>query len=197
MTDLALTDPRTHRLQVLADTASTCTMCRLADGRTNSVFARGNPAARVAILGEGPGEQEDRDGRPFVGQSGSIIDKLAAEAGLVAAGLYFLNVVKCRPPENRTPKKDEVTACRSFFEEQIALVQPRVIIALGATAAQALLQTKEKITDLRGRWFEYRGARVMVTYHPAFLFHRPSERDTVRRDLEAVMQYLAAEPAAP
>jgi DNA polymerase len=160
--------------QIRADLGD-CTRCRLHQGRTNLVFGVGNPQAKVVFVGEGPGADEDAQGIPFVGRAGQLltqmIENTAAKEGipLQRAGVYICNVVKCRPPENRTPERDEMDTCSSFLFRQLEAIRPKAICALGSTAAKALLNTTTGITQLRGKWHDWRGIPVMATYHPAFL----------------------------
>jgi DNA polymerase len=160
--------------QIRADLGD-CTRCRLHQGRTNLVFGVGNPQAKIVFVGEGPGADEDAQGIPFVGRAGQLltqmIENTAAREGIALkrADVYICNVVKCRPPENRTPEKDEMETCSPFLFRQIESIRPKAICVLGATAAKALLATSTGITQLRGKWHEWRGIPVMATYHPAFL----------------------------
>ncbi|QQE11372.1 uracil-DNA glycosylase [Planctomycetota bacterium] len=153
-----------------------CRKCALARGRTNAVFGEGDVDAGLMFVGEGPGYFEDVQGRPFVGKSGELLDKQIAAIGLTREQVYIANVVKCRPPNNRTPVIDEVEACRDYLQRQIAIIRPKVIVTLGGPAAKLLLDTKEGITRLRGRWFEYKGVDpsipVMPTFHPAYLLRQ-------------------------
>ena len=151
-------------------TALSCTRCPLAAGRTTVVFGEGDPGADLMVVGEGPGREEDLQGRPFVGRSGQLLDRLLAEeAGLRRDQVYIANVVKCRPPGNRDPLPEEIAACRPFLDQQVGLIAPRVVVTLGNFATRALLNTSEGITRLRGRSFPFgpAGAVLMPTYHPA------------------------------
>ncbi len=156
-------------LAELNSAAKACTRCKLAGlGRTQVVVARGDPGSPLVVVGEGPGAEEDKQGLPFVGRSGQLLDRLALEEiGLERDGFYVLNVVKCRPPGNRDPELDEIEACRPWLERQIELVEPQVIITLGNFSSKLLLDTKEGITKLRGRTYPYRGAILVPTFHPA------------------------------
>src|SRR6516225_236124 len=150
--------------------ASGCTLCALAAGRTNVVFGEGDPHADLMVVGEGPGREEDLQGRPFVGRSGQLLDKLLfEEAGLQRAQVYIANVVKCRPPGNRDPLRYEIAACRPYLEQQLALIEPRVVVTLGNFATRLLLDTSRGITQLRGRSYAFGddGAVLLPTYHPA------------------------------
>jgi uracil-DNA glycosylase len=155
-------------LEVVAAEASTCTRCRLAEGRTNVVFGVGDPAAGVMFIGEGPGAEEDRQGLPFVGRSGKLLDQLIVEElGMTRAQVYIANVVKCRPPDNRDPKPDEIDACRPYLTAQLDLIRPAVCVTLGRYAAQWLLNTTEGITKLRGRAYPFAHGVLIPTLHPA------------------------------
>ena len=155
-------------LAEVAAEAASCTRCRLADGRQNVVFGMGDPEADLMFVGEGPGAEEDRQGLPFVGRSGQLLDRLMRqELGLTRDGCYICNVVRCRPPGNRDPQPDEIEACSPFLEATLEIVAPRVVITLGNFATRRLLGTSEGITRLRGRSYPFRDARLVPTYHPA------------------------------
>ena len=181
------------RLAVIAETVSTCTRCVLSQTRTKTVFARGNPLSDLCFIGEGPGADEDREGLPFVGKAGELLDKMIGAMGYKRDDVYICNIVKCRPPGNRNPEPDEVAACEPFLFQQIAIVQPRVIVALGKFAAQCLLRTAEPITRLRGREFEYRGATLIPTFHPAYLLRNPPAKREVWEDMKKVRAILLAD----
>jgi uracil-DNA glycosylase family 4 len=184
-------EARLVRLQVLAGEAAGCTRCRLHAGRNKSVFARGNPSARIMFVGEGPGADEDAQGLPFVGKAGQLLDRMVAAMGLRQDEIYIGNIVKCRPPQNRKPEPDEMSACVPFLAEQIALIEPEVIIALGGTAVEGLLGGRVAITRARGQWRLYRATiPVMPTYHPAYLLRNPPAKREVWDDLRAVLQRL-------
>ena len=165
-------------LAQLAEVAAGCTRCPLADGRNTVVFGTGDPNADLMLVGEGPGAEEDRQGLPFVGRSGKLLDELLAqEVGLDRSAVYIANVVKCRPPDNRDPEPAEIAACRPYLERQVELVAPRVLVTLGNFATKVLLNTKEGITRLRGRRYAWGDGVVLVpTYHPAALLRGGSER---------------------
>jgi DNA polymerase len=150
----------------------------------------GNPRARLVFVGEGPGEQEDLQGRPFVGNAGQLLDKMIQAIGLSRNDVYIANVVKCRPPGNRNPESDEILACSPFLHRQLDIIQPEVIVALGKFAAQTLLQTDEKITQLRGKFKTYRGTKLMPTFHPSYLLRSPSAKREAWIDLQAVAKEL-------
>lgn len=164
----------TRTLQLIQDEVKSCVQCGLHETRTNTVFARGNPEASLCFVGEAPGEDEDLQGFPFVGRSGKLLDKILTEMGLnVATDIYVCNIIKCRPPNNRRPTEDEVNTCMSFLDEQLGLIKPRVIIALGNTAAETLLNTTYGITKIRGKVFErsmeHKDLIIIPTYHPSYL----------------------------
>lgn len=182
---------RRQRLAVLAEGVRGCTSCGLAASRTQTVYARGNPMAELCFIGEGPGADEDRLGEPFVGKAGQLLDKMIAAMGYAPGDVYICNIVKCRPPDNRKPEPGEMAACLPHLHEQLALVQPRVLVALGATAVQGLLGAAEGITRMRGTWKLYRGSiPVMPTFHPAYLLRDPTKKGDVWSDLQAVMKQL-------
>lgn len=161
-------------LQQLAVQAQGCTRCRLAEGRTHVVFGEGNPAARIVVVGEAPGQEEDRTGRPFVGRAGRLLDLLLLSAGYPRADVYICNVLKCRPPGNRNPLADEVAACTgTWLYAQLGAIAPRVLIAVGKFAAQTLCASEESIGRLRGRMHDFNGTPLIVTYHPAYLLRSP------------------------
>lgn len=171
-----------------------CRRCKLCDlGRRQVVFGVGNPKARLMFVGEAPGEDEDRQGEPFVGRAGQLLTKIIEAISLSRDQVYIANVIKCRPPGNRNPEPDEVQTCEPFLFRQIAIVQPRVIVALGKFAAQCLLRTTEPITRLRGREFEYRGATLIPTFHPAYLLRNPPAKREVWEDMKKVRAILLAE----
>ncbi|MGH9324336.1 MAG: uracil-DNA glycosylase [Vicinamibacteria bacterium] len=167
-----------------------CTRCRLHERRTNIVFGVGNPKAALMFIGEGPGHEEDRQGLPFVGAAGQLLTKIIQAIELTREDVYIANVVKCRPPNNRDPEPDEVDACRPFLDRQIDAVRPKVICALGRVSALNLLQTDEGITRLRGRIFSYRGAKLVPTYHPAFLLRNPTKKRECWEDMKLVRRLL-------
>jgi DNA polymerase len=167
-----------------------CTRCKLCDKRNTIVFGEGAPRAELMFVGEGPGEQEDRQGRPFVGAAGQLLEKMIEAMGLKREQVYIANVVKCRPPGNRNPEPDEIDACSPFLHRQLEAIRPRVIVALGKFAAQTLLKTDTPISRLRGRFHEYRGTRLMPTFHPAFLLRNPESKREAWSDLKAVMAEL-------
>lgn len=180
------TDP----LEELARTAQGCTLCRLSEQRRSVVFGEGDPRARVMFIGEGPGAEEDRTGRPFVGQAGQVLDRMIFAMGFERSEVYIANVVKCRPPGNRDPQDDEAAACAPFLDRQIELIAPSVIVALGKPAARRLTGSKKAIGALRGRWSSYRGIPLLPVFHPAYLLRTPSAKREVWEDLKKIMQRL-------
>jgi uracil-DNA glycosylase family 4 len=186
---------RLEMLNELADlkkTVERCKACRLHEGRTNIVFDGGYDAAELAFVGEAPGATEDRKGVPFVGASGQKLDKMLHSIGLLRKNAYVCNVVKCRPPGNRTPHVDEVKSCRWYLVRQLELVRPKVIVALGATAMKALLGISTKISDARGNWYEFSGIPLMPTFHPAYLLREAKESPDDLRAHRAVWDDMRA-----
>jgi uracil-DNA glycosylase len=167
-----------------------CSRCKLGPGRTKLVFGVGNPAAELMFVGEGPGEDEDLQGEPFVGRAGQLLTKMIEAMGYRRADVYIANVVKCRPPGNRNPEPDEIEACEPFLRTQIDAIRPKVVVALGKFAAQTLLRDPSPIGRLRGRWFQYEGVRLMPTFHPAYLLRSPNEKARAWEDLQLVMKEL-------
>jgi uracil-DNA glycosylase family 4 len=171
-----------------------CTRCKLHRGRTTVVFGDGNPKAQLVFVGEGPGRDEDIQGLPFVGRAGKLLNQMIEAMGLQRKDVYICNVVKCRPPENRTPEKDEVATCSPYLLRQIDVIDPTVIVCLGSVAAQTLLETNRGITHYRGEWLEFRGRKLLATYHPAYLLRNPSAKGEVWKDLQKVMAELGLQP---
>jgi DNA polymerase len=168
-----------------------CKLCSL--GRTQVVFGKGLAKARLMFVGEAPGQEEDERGEPFVGKSGQLLTKIIEAIGLSREQVYIANVIKCRPPGNRNPEPDEVASCEPFLFRQIDVIAPRVIVPLGKFAAQSLLKTMDPITKLRGRQFEYRGAVLIPTFHPAYLLRNPSAKREVWDDMKKVREILQSE----
>ena len=167
-----------------------CTRCRLHKGRTKIVYGTGNPKAELVFVGEGPGHDEDVQGEPFVGRAGKLLTQMIEAMSLRRQDVYICNVVKCRPPENRLPEKDEIAICSPFLLRQLAAIQPKVICCLGACAAQTMLGTNQGISRFRGEWFDFRGAKLIATYHPAYLLRNPNAKGDVWKDLQKVMSVL-------
>lgn len=184
-------ETRVRRLEVLADEARACTRCALHVERKQAVFARGAGSSGLCFVGEGPGADEDQQGFPFVGAAGQLLDRMIEAMGIGRDEVYVCNIVKCRPPKNRKPEPEEMAACAPFLEEQLGLIAPQVIVALGATAVQGLLGTTEGITRMRGKWKLYRGRiPVMPTFHPAYLLRTPGAKREVWEDLQAVLRQM-------
>ncbi|HEX2879221.1 MAG TPA: uracil-DNA glycosylase family protein [Polyangiaceae bacterium] len=184
-------EPVVQRLQVLQEAVRQCTRCGLHQGRTQTVFARGTGSVGLCFVGEGPGADEDAQGFPFVGKAGQLLDKMITAMGMTRDEVYVCNIVKCRPPNNRKPEPEEMSACVPYLHEQLELINPQVIVALGATAVQGLLGSSEGITRMRGKWKLYRGkVPVMPTFHPAYLLRQPEAKREVWADLQAVLQSM-------
>jgi uracil-DNA glycosylase family 4 len=178
-------------LQIVRDIIGDCTRCPLAyAGRHTIVFADGDPNAQLMFVGEGPGADEDESGVPFVGKAGQLLNNMINAMGLKRESVYIANIVKCRPPKNRVPEPVEANTCSPFLLQQIDIVQPKIIVALGATAATYLLGVKQPLTALRGQWHDVRGAKCAVTYHPAFLLRDPRQKGEAWKDLQRVMVEL-------
>jgi DNA polymerase len=185
-----------ERLREIRDEIGDCKRCKLHAGRTHIVFGVGNPRARLMFVGEGPGAEEDARGEPFVGRAGKKLDEMIRSIGLEREEVYIANVVKCRPPENRTPEPDEVGTCARFLFAQIEAIRPLVLVALGAPATKTLLGTRTGITQIRGNWGAFRGIPVMPTFHPAYLLrvYTPENRRKVWEDLKAARAKMDASP---
>lgn len=174
-----------------------CPKCILCKTRTNTVFGEGDAEAQLMFIGEGPGENEDLQGRPFVGRAGELLNKQIAAMGLSREKVFIVNIVKCRPPNNRVPAPDEVAACTPYLERQIEIIRPRVIVTLGLPSTQYMLQTKSAMSKLRGQWHTWRGIKLMPTYHPAYLLRNYTDatRAAVWSDLKQVMSELGLKKA--
>jgi len=176
------------------DIGADCRRCKLCTlGRSQIVFGVGNPKARLMFVGEAPGEDEDKKGEPFVGRAGQLLTKIIEAIGMTRDQVYIANVIKCRPPGNRNPEPDEVASCEPFLFRQIDVIRPKVIVPLGKFAAQSLLKTMDPITRLRGRQFDYRGAVLIPTFHPAYLLRNPSAKREVWEDMKKVRGILQSE----
>lgn len=196
--DVRAASPSEVRIETLDDIrielGPDCTRCKLHTlGRRQVVFGVGNPNADLMFVGEAPGEEEDRQGEPFVGRAGQLLTKIIEAIGLTRADVYIANVIKCRPPGNRNPEPDEVACCEPFLFRQVDVIKPKVIVPLGKFAAQSLLKTTEPITRLRGRVYQYRGAQLIPTFHPAFLLRNPSAKRDVWEDMKKVRAILQGE----
>ncbi|ATX78872.1 DNA polymerase [Mariprofundus aestuarium] len=174
-------------LSSLEAKAATCRLCSLAETRTQVVFGTGNPSADIVFIGEAPGRDEDLKGEPFVGRAGQLLDRMLSAIGMDRNQVYIMNTIKCRPPNNRDPKIDEVQACNLWFEQQLALLQPKVICLLGRVAAQTVLETDAPLGSLRGHWHNYQGMPVWVTYHPAYLLRSPTQKQKSWQDLQQLV----------
>ena len=193
-------------LKLIREDLGDCTRCKLhKQGRKQIVFGVGNPRAELMFVGEGPGADEDAQGEPFVGRAGQLLNNMIKAMGLRREDVYIANVVKCRPPGNRTPERDECETCSPFLMRQIAVIKPKVVVALGAVAAKNLLAINAPMSELRGRFYDFKpagvrssdswpGARLAVTYHPAFLLRDPRQKGEAWKDLQMVMKYLGIEP---
>jgi uracil-DNA glycosylase len=177
-------------LQALAADAAACTRCRLAQGRKTVVFGTGDPQASLMLIGEAPGAEEDKQGVPFVGAAGELLNRILQAIGMTREQVYIANVVKCRPPGNRDPQPDEIAACNRYLTGQIELVRPRLLVALGRVAAQTLLGNDMPIGRMRGRWYEVAGVPLRVTYHPAALLRNPALKRPTWEDLQLVRDHL-------
>ncbi len=167
-----------------------CRRCALCQGRRNIVFGTGNPHARLVLVGEAPGREEDEKGEPFVGEAGRLLDRILFAMGLQRQEVYICNVEKCRPPGNRDPQPEEIAACEPYLKRQLAAIRPRLIVTLGRFAVQTLLRDPAPISRLRGQWREYEGIPLMPTYHPAYLLRNPAGKREVWEDMKQVMQRL-------
>lgn len=183
-------ESRDPSLEAIREDIGDCRRCRLCEHRTNIVFGEGSPQAKLVFVGEGPGADEDATGRPFVGRAGQLLDKIIEAIGMKREEVYIANVVKCRPPENRTPERDEVETCEPFLWRQLAFIRPEVIVALGSPAFQCLVKTREPITRARGQWRDWNGIKLMPTFHPAFLLRSPDKKREVWEDMKKVRDYL-------
>ncbi len=185
-----VTDP-VRALRLIREDLGDCTRCRLhKQGRKQIVFGVGNPNAELMFIGEAPGADEDQQGEPFVGRAGQLLNNMIKAMGLRREEVYIANIIKCRPPGNRTPERDECETCSPFLMRQIATIKPKAIVALGAVAAKTLLAINAPMSDFRGRWFDFRGTKLAVTYHPAFLLRDPRQKKETWKDLQMVMKEL-------
>ena len=171
--------------------AFSCTACELSKTRTNVVFGSGNPEAKLMFVGEAPGMEEDLQGAPFVGRAGQLLTKIIESIGLKRSDAFIANILKCRPPQNRNPLPTEISACEHFLKRQIEVINPRIICALGKFAAQTLLRSEEPISKLRGNFFNYHGAKLIPTYHPAYLLRNPGGKRDVWEDMKKIRKELS------
>jgi uracil-DNA glycosylase len=185
-----VTDPLAA-LRIIREDLGDCTRCVLhQQGRKQIVFGVGNPTADLMFIGEAPGADEDQQGEPFVGRAGQLLNNMIKAMGLRREDVYIANIIKCRPPGNRTPEREECETCSPFLMRQIDVIQPKAIVALGAVAAKTLLALNAPMSELRGRWYDFRGTKLAVTYHPAFLLRDPRQKKEAWKDLQRVMQEL-------
>jgi len=188
--EAAASDPA-KALRIIREDLGDCTRCRLhKQGRKQIVFGVGDPRAELMFIGEAPGADEDQQGEPFVGRAGQLLTNMIKAMGLRREQVYIANIIKCRPPGNRTPERDECETCSPFLMRQIAAIQPRVIVALGAVAAKTLLALSAPMSEFRGHWYDFRGTKLAVTYHPAFLLRDPRQKKETWKDLQMVMSEL-------
>lgn len=184
-------EQRQQALDLICGQVKGCERCReLATTRTQTVFGVGNPGARLCFMGEAPGADEDKQGEPFVGRAGQLLNKIIEACTLRRQDVYILNTIKCRPPQNRNPLPTEVTNCREYLDRQLDIIQPEFICCLGLVAAQALLGVDSSMSRLRKRFFDYRGARVLCTYHPAYLLRNPAAKKDVWEDMQLLMREM-------
>lgn len=181
---------RLESLEQIQQQLNNCQRCCLYSHRQNLVFGVGNPQARLVLVGEAPGAQEDRIGEPFVGEAGQLLDRILFAMKLRREDVYVCNVIKCRPPGNRDPQRDEIAACETYLQRQLKAIAPEIILCLGRIATQALLKTDESISKLRGRWQNYAGIPLMPTFHPAYLLRNPASKHRVWEDVKQVMHRL-------
>jgi len=206
--EATVTDP-VKALQLIREDLGDCTRCRLAkQGRKQIVWGVGDPRAELMFIGEAPGADEDQQGEPFVGRAGQLLNNMIKAMGLDREQVYIANIIKCRPPNNRTPERDECDTCSPFLMRQVATIRPKVIVALGAVAAKTLLAINDSMSNLRGRWYEFSptgvrsndpswtGAKLAVTYHPAFLLRDPRQKKEAWKDLQMVMKELGLKAPA-
>jgi uracil-DNA glycosylase len=177
-------------LEQIREDLGDCHRCELADGRKTIVFGEGNPRAELVFVGEGPGADEDEQGRPFVGRAGQLLNRMIQAIGMKREAVYICNVVKCRPPGNRTPEKDEIETCSPFLFRQLEAIKPRLICCLGAPAVRTVLGLKEGIMKIRGRLYDFGDAKVLATVHPAYILRNPREEKILREDFEKIRKLL-------
>jgi uracil-DNA glycosylase family 4 len=188
--------PENDSLDAIRADLKDCRRCKLAPGRKNIVFGSGNPKAELMFVGEAPGADEDDQGLPFVGRAGQLLTKIIEAMEMSRNDVFICNILKCRPPGNRNPEPDEIASCEQFLFRQIAVVRPKIICALGAYGAQTLLKTTETIGRLRGRLLDYRGLKLVATFHPAYLLRNPMEKRKVWEDMQLIRKYLSSVPSS-
>lgn len=190
---ISLRDWKQQQLGAAAERCQNCTRCKLAENRRNVVFGEGNPDADLMFIGEGPGEQEDLSGRPFVGRAGQLLDNIIQAMNFHREDVYIANIVKCRPPGNRDPERDEIDSCFPYLEQQIMVIKPKIIVTLGAPATKTLLNTTQSIGKLRGNFYDFRDIPVVPTFHPSYLLRPPDEKSKKKQtwlDMQKVMSFL-------
>jgi uracil-DNA glycosylase len=196
LVNAAVTDPAAA-LRAIREDIGDCTRCRLSEqGRKQIVFGVGNPQADLMFIGEAPGADEDEQGIPFIGRAGQLLTNMIVAMGLRREDVYIANIIKCRPPGNRTPERDECATCSPFLLRQIDAIRPKALVALGAVAARTLLAINEPMSTLRGRWYDFHGTPLAVTYHPAYLLRDPRQKKEAWKDLQMVMKHLGLTPPA-
>ncbi len=188
--DAVAAEPSDDSLEKIREDIGDCTRCKLHEARTKIVFGEGNPKAELMFVGEGPGADEDATGRPFVGAAGKLLDKIIEAIGFKRDDVYIANVVKCRPPQNRKPEKDESSTCQQFLYRQIDVIRPKVIVSLGNTPLESLIGLKLGITKARGQFYDYHGIQLMATFHPAYLLRDPTKKREVWEDMKKVRAEL-------
>ncbi len=186
----SLNRPTVETLEEIRRELGKCSRCKLHRTRRTLVFGEGNEKAKLMFVGEGPGYDEDVQGRPFVGKAGQLLSKIIQSIHLPREEVYITNIIKCRPPQNRNPEPDEIECCNPFLLKQINAIQPQIICALGTFAAQTLLKTDTKITALRGKFFDFAGIKVIPTYHPAYLLRNPDRKKEVWEDMKMISEWL-------
>jgi len=182
--------PENETLEQIREDLGDCHRCRLAAGRNKIVFGQGNPQAELVFVGEGPGADEDAQGLPFVGRAGRLLNRMIELAGMKREEVYICNIVKCRPPGNRTPLPDEIEMCSPFLLRQIRTINPRLVCCLGAPAVKTLLGVKEGITKIRGQLYDFQGTKALPTFHPAYILRNPREEKTLREDFQKIVAFL-------
>lgn len=183
--------PTVETLEEIAKDLGDCQRCRLAKTRHRIVFGEGDPHAKLVFVGEGPGADEDAQGRPFVGRAGKLLDRMIQFIGMKREDVYICNVVKCRPPGNRTPATDEIETCSPFLYRQLGVIKPRVVCCLGAPAVRTVLGFKDSMGRLRGRFYEFGETKAFITFHPAYILRNAREEKILRQDFEALRDFLA------
>ena len=181
-------DPRRETLETIREDLGDCRRCALCQKRQTIVFGAGNPDARLVFVGEGPGQEEDRQGEPFVGAAGELLTRIIHAIKMTREDVYIANIVKCRPPDNRNPRPDEITTCLPFLQRQLDAIRPEFVVALGKVAAQTLLDTDMAISRLRGRFHALAEIRLLPTYHPAYLLRNPEKKRDVWDDMKMLMK---------